>query len=280
MPRELKRGEYLGHATAVARWESCSVSETRYARGAYLPTHRHDGGFLTFVLSGGYRERAAGQTRSCAARNLVVHPPGETHEDDFADGSARCLNVSLEPAFVARLGEGASSLQHSAVVGGAAVTAIGSRISAELMAHDPVSGLIVEGLLLELAGMLGRSAASDRRLTDDWFRGASAMVERRFLEKIKLSSVAHEAGVHPVHLARRFRQHFGVSVGQRVRALRVEHARELIARGTPLPAVATECGFADQSHFTRTFTRVAGVSPGAYRRTASRASRVPKRFNR
>ena len=33
-----------------------------------------------------------------------------------------------------------------------------------------------------------------------------------------------------------------------------------------LSDVALACGFADQSHFTRVFTRMTGISPGAWRR--------------
>jgi AraC-like DNA-binding protein len=39
-------------------------------------------------------------------------------------------------------------------------------------------------------------------------------------------------------------------------------------REMPLADVAITCGFADQSHFTRMFTRFVGVSPGAWRRRA------------
>ncbi|WP_368733576.1 helix-turn-helix domain-containing protein [Acinetobacter baumannii] len=34
----------------------------------------------------------------------------------------------------------------------------------------------------------------------------------------------------------------------------------------PLSKVADECGFADQSHFTKAFTRLLGISPGRWRR--------------
>jgi AraC-like DNA-binding protein len=48
---------------------------------------------------------------------------------------------------------------------------------------------------------------------------------------------------------------------------RVELAKDLLRdRETSLSEIALRCGFADQSHFTRVFTRWAGVSPGAWRR--------------
>jgi transcriptional regulator GlxA family with amidase domain len=54
---------------------------------------------------------------------------------------------------------------------------------------------------------------------------------------------------------------------QRLLVLRVEAAREhLVGSSTPLAEVAYLCGFSDQSHFTRTFVRHVGLSPGAWRR--------------
>jgi AraC family transcriptional regulator len=41
---------------------------------------------------------------------------------------------------------------------------------------------------------------------------------------------------------------------------------ELRDDGLSLSDVATECGFSDQGHFTRVFTRIVGASPGAWRR--------------
>jgi AraC-like DNA-binding protein len=37
-------------------------------------------------------------------------------------------------------------------------------------------------------------------------------------------------------------------------------------RRLSLSDVAAACGFADQSHLTRVFTRMVGVTPGAWRR--------------
>lgn len=46
---------------------------------------------------------------------------------------------------------------------------------------------------------------------------------------------------------------------------RIERAKELIAgRGVPLAQVAAAVGFADQSHFTRHFRRIVGVTPGRF----------------
>jgi AraC family transcriptional regulator len=50
---------------------------------------------------------------------------------------------------------------------------------------------------------------------------------------------------------------------------RIERAEQLLDGSTvPLGEIAARCGFADQSHFTKVFARVARVTPGDWRRRA------------
>jgi len=261
----MERGEFFGRVVGSAEWEPFRIRETRYARGAFLPRHVHEESYLTFVLAGGYRERSNGRTRSCAERSLVLHPAGDTHEDDFAERPTRCLNVVVAPAFTARLGDAAAPLQRGDVVAGSAVASVGTRITAELRRADAAAPLIVEGLLLELFGALSRVVPDDRR-TPAWLEEAHGLIARRFAEKLRLADVAAAVGVHPAHLARAFRRRYGVSVGERVRALRLEWARDEVARGTALATVAAQAGFTDQSHFTKAFTRAFGAPPSDFRR--------------
>jgi AraC-like DNA-binding protein len=67
-------------------------------------------------------------------------------------------------------------------------------------------------------------------------------------------------------LLRQFRRACGLPPHAFVLRSRIEQARARLARGAALAEVAQELGFADQSHFTRFFKRVVGVTPGAYQR--------------
>lgn len=274
MPIILGSGEFFGRVVTAAQWEPFRMSETRYARGALLPWHRHEESYLTFVLSGGYRERSARRTQSCAARTVVLHPAGDTHEDDFAEHATRCLNVVLTPSFTTRLGGAVVPLDRGDVAEGPRVANIGARLAAELRRSDEASPLVAEGLLLELFGTLARTSGGVR---PSWLVEAQAILGRRFAEKLSLAALAEEVGVHPVHLARAFRRHYGTSVGEHVRALRLQWGREAVARGGSLADIAMQAGFADQSHFTKAFTRAFGVAPGEYRRIQKRSAATRSR---
>jgi AraC family transcriptional regulator len=86
---------------------------------------------------------------------------------------------------------------------------------------------------------------------------------------VGLSELASEVGVNAAHLARVFRARYGTSVGEYGRRLRLDWAAGEIARDDrPIAEIATEAGFADQSHFTRLFRRHVGTTPARFREEA------------
>lgn len=68
------------------------------------------------------------------------------------------------------------------------------------------------------------------------------------------------------HLLRAFRAETGLPPHAYLLHARIGRARSLIARGMSALEVAFETGFADQAHFTRTFKRLVGLTPGHYQR--------------
>jgi AraC-like DNA-binding protein len=85
-----------------------------------------------------------------------------------------------------------------------------------------------------------------------------------------LADLAAECGLSASHFARAFRQSTGYSPHQWLLRRRVESAKILLVRPEPtLSEVAATAGFADASHLNKVFKAVAGISPGAWRRTRS-----------
>ena len=96
------------------------------------------------------------------------------------------------------------------------------------------------------------------------------MRARRLLDdpeqRLSVSALARTMNLHPVHLARQFRQTYGVSVREYRTIQLVKRAATLVlGTKTPLSQIAHECGFADHSHMCRAFRRVAGWSPSRLR---------------
>jgi len=102
---------------------------------------------------------------------------------------------------------------------------------------------------------------------------AVAFMDARLANGFTTPDVAAQCGMSSGRFSVAFRMSFGRSIRQWVIQRRIELAQEMLLReDITLEAVATACGFAGQCHFTRQFSRVVGIPPGAWRRRNSVAA--------
>jgi AraC-like DNA-binding protein len=98
-------------------------------------------------------------------------------------------------------------------------------------------------------------------------RCATEFMIERLAEDISLLEPARACGLSVSYFSRAFKTSVGTSPHQWLLLQRVLRAKSLLREpDRSLADIATACGFADQSHFTRVFTSVAGASPGAWRK--------------
>lgn len=267
----LPPGDFLGK---VVRRQACagiSLTETRHPPGARLPPHCHEGAYFCLIRRGTYREEYGGRKRFCAPNMLAFHPPMEVHAE-HVDGEEVC-SFNIEISASSR-GSAAASLplERPFECNAGPAMGVAVRVLDEFEHFDASSSLIVEGMILELLGVCDRQARGETA-PPRWLRGVSELLRERCADSLCLSDVAAAAGVHPGYLASAFRRHFGCTMGEFVRRQRIVLACRALSDGdAPLADVALQAGFADQSHFTRTFKRQLGLTPAAYRKSTSRRS--------
>ena len=96
----------------------------------------------------------------------------------------------------------------------------------------------------------------------------------RLGEPMTVEDLAGRAHLSPSRFAAVFRRQFGTSPHAYLTNLRIEHACSLLATTDATQTeIARLCGFADVPHFSKTFRRATGSTPGAYRE----AGRAPAR---
>jgi AraC-like DNA-binding protein len=130
------------------------------------------------------------------------------------------------------------------------------------------------GEVVGLAGVMwahdhtggGRGAYS--RLTP-----ALDLVLRDYGREQSVRSLALLCRMSVSQFQREFRRCFGLTPTAYVLGVRLLMARWKLANTeAPVGEIALECGFYDQSHFTRTFSRAMGLNPLAYRRKVAALS--------
>lgn len=97
---------------------------------------------------------------------------------------------------------------------------------------------------------------------------ARELIRTEYSRPIRLDEVAAAIGVSRYHAVRAFANKFGMPPHAYQIRVQVEKARNLLAAGVAPARVAAAVGFADQSHFTRHFKKIVGVTPGTYARSS------------
>jgi AraC-like DNA-binding protein len=91
------------------------------------------------------------------------------------------------------------------------------------------------------------------------------------IRPLRTRDLAVLIGYSPSYLHRAFRRSLGESPRTFVMRRRIAKAQQLMRDSAlPLCQIAIDCGFADQSHFSRVFSRLVGQNPGAWRRACWR----------
>jgi AraC family transcriptional regulator len=257
--------EFFGRRIRERRLGQYALSLRWYAPGLRVPLHEHSDAYVTAVIRGGYEEVAAGHRRRCGQQALVAHAGGERHANRFGQAATLCLDVH------------GVDVSASALIDSGPGAALTSKLYREFLHPDGLSAIVVEAVLMELHVEALRQPAVRTRA--GWLEEIRGTIDRDFMHTQSLRELAAGVGLHPVHVARSFRQSFGRTVGEALRERRVAYARDrLLAGDRSITAIAAACGFADQSHLTRSFRRITGLTPAAFR--ALHANLIPGRKSR
>jgi AraC-like DNA-binding protein len=99
----------------------------------------------------------------------------------------------------------------------------------------------------------------------DAVRRVREYIDSHYAENPSTQDLARIANFSPYHFIHLFHDVMGLPPHAYLTQVRVVRAKDLLSQGWPISQVALETGFVDQSHLTRQFKRMMGVTPGQYR---------------
>ncbi len=92
-------------------------------------------------------------------------------------------------------------------------------------------------------------------------------MQKNYIKTINIKELADMSCMSLSTFERKFKKHFGSSPNQYIKKLRLEAACELLIAGYNIQQVSFDCGFCDQSYFTREFRLCMGMTPRKYQKT-------------
>ena len=100
-----------------------------------------------------------------------------------------------------------------------------------------------------------------------WLHLVHEKLSLEWNETLTLQQLSIVSKVNPVTISKAFPSYFSCTLGEYMRKLKIKNAlRILQSSSESLTRIAYQCGFADQSHFTRTFKDITGLLPKQYKK--------------
>ncbi|HEV8480960.1 MAG TPA: AraC family transcriptional regulator [Candidatus Eisenbacteria bacterium] len=215
---------------------------------------------MSIVLAGGFVERS-GRAWVDAGAGTIRVSPASRHDIDFSIHGADCLILHPRKLNVPEI-ERSRFLFADAWLW---------RVIGKLnRRREAISRPLAEGEepAAELVAQIERRLLGRAAEPPIWLRAIRAQLDR-VEERRSVERLAAQQGVHRVHLARAFREHYGTTVREYERVRRLKRAWRLLASSAlDLAEVADSAGYADQSHMTRDVRVGYGLTPGEVRARA------------
>lgn len=230
---------------------------------------------LSFVRKGSFGLRSGGRSYELVAGSVMVGCPGDeflcTHDHHVCGDE--CLSFQFTPEQIDSLGAGRDTWRSVGLPPLPQLMVLGELAQAVAAGRRDLGldelGLMFAARFAEIAG--GRALQPVQASPQDRRRAVQAALwlDAHASEAIDLERVAGIAGLSPFHFLRLFARVLGVTPHQYLLRARLRQAARLLCEDDrPVTDVALDVGFGDLSNFVRSFQRVAGVSPGGFRRAA------------
>ena len=259
-------------------WHNVSLDvallQASYVRHAY-PRHSHDYYVISVIERGHQSFTHGGEKHFTSPGGVILINPGAAHTGEAADekGFQMCClypTASHMESMVLEL-----TGRHQGLPFFPEVRVDDSRTARSILTLHRLLSRETSNLEAEthftftLAALIRRHA--DLKFTEmplgreqEAIQRARHYIEDCFPQSITLAQLAAEVSLSPYYFLRAFRADVGMPPHTYLESVRIGHAQRLIRQGKSLAAVAAEVGFSSQSHLTRCFKRIIGVTPGQY----------------
>ncbi|MDX8495009.1 AraC family transcriptional regulator [Mesorhizobium sp. VK22B] len=262
---KLTRHEGLGGLEMLA---------ARYRDHAYA-LHTHPTWVFGVVVAGVEKLRIGRRQHLAPAGSIIIVNPEEPHDGEKGAPAGWAYRTCYPDA--ALMAEIAEDLELRGLpMFSEGIVQAPELARAFVRAHRLAGKLDQEAAMLvvlsKLAKRFGdgkvRDRASEAGETARRFRLYGELIAADLSAGFDLAHLAAVARVTRFQVIRDFHRAAGMTPGQYLRDHRIRAASALMKTEMPLAEIAVATGFADQSHLTRVFKTIKGLSPGAWRAAA------------
>jgi len=263
--------QFYGAIARQFRERGLTFGEVIHAAERRVPDHTHEMSYYSLVINGGYDESYRRERIYFQPFSSALTRAGTKHDGRIAPCGVRVFTVEIGKEWIQEFRDLQPDPDTVQDLVGGELTCLGIQLYREYCTEPIACSLTIDALVWEL--LAAAAGTPEFNSTPGWWSRALELLHADFRRDLRVSDVATEVGVHPVHLARVFRRVCRQTPGEYVQRLRVRFASERLALPDEgIAQIAAEAGFADQNHLTRVFKKYTQFTPAAFRRAFVSAS--------
>jgi AraC-like DNA-binding protein len=277
-------------AESVKYWVAPQAPGIELLRAKYttqtFSRHIHDGYALGVIEQGALAFSYRGERLIAPAGTINLVIPGEAHDGQAATPAGWSYRMFylesdlLEKVAAELFGRASQPFFSAGVIHDPGLASQIATVHRLLERQDSMK-LEQEALVLNLlATFIARHSEQRAELCcdaheDQAVKVAKEYIEAHYSENISLQDLVQACHLSSFYLIRIFRRRFGVPPHVFLKQVRIRRAKDCLAKGSLPVVVAQETGFVDQSHFSRQFKQITGLTPGQYSNSIQYDSHLP-----
>lgn len=257
----LKEGEYLGQKLKSINNSFFTLSITGYDPNYKILKHNHDNDYISILVNGQYHEKSAVENNLISPGDILFRPNFYTHENLFESFGGTCFNIEFKPEWQRKLG---FSLALPNKFTNYKTGKFPSLYKLLLNFKNENNEDLSYEFICDWIFQLNQSTLAKGTLP--WLEKIIRIIENETECFHSLQSLSERMFVHPIYIARAFKERQGITVGEyQIKIKLANSVLLLLNTSLSINEIAHKNGFFDDAHFIRTFKSVYNISPHQFR---------------
>ena len=263
--QQLQKENYLGNTkNKFINNQGVSIIETEYRQKVSENWHSHENAHITLFLKGGTIEKRKNELHAVSSGSILFYHSDELHLNQETLFPSKNINIEFGQAFLRNF-EITEETLRAATANAAKTKFLILKIHQETLIRDSFSDDFISMLLSNFSE--NKNYLDHFSKCPKWVKLLYELLNDCWCENRSLNDLSKILDINPITISKYFPIYFGCTYGEYMRRLKVDKSISLMQQSSnSLTDISLECGFADQSHFIRTFKQQTGYLPKNFKK--------------
>lgn len=265
---ELKRRNFFGTSKKQFYINGLTIVDSAYDNYLHCPWHYHQNAHFAFTTQGNLIETHKNKKLYLSAGCLMYNHSQEPHYNSDYTEKVSALHVDINEEWFKQYDINFLLIEGVHELNDPLLKNIFINLFKEVKYFDDASSIAIESMILQAINKMVKQSFLQTGSIPVWISKVKDLLYDKYNEQVSLKEIAASVNIHPVYLCQQFPVYFNCNFGEYLRKIKIEKAVQYILNNNrlSLTEISYASGFADQSHFIRTFKKNIGITPRTFKK--------------